>query len=406
MSFSAYIAQRLDSAPSSTFVRLVTRIAIGSIALGLAVILMAHAIFLGFRQEVIQKIVSIAGHIQITKYDLNNSYQTLPLSTQWQGYQNPKQFWGVQTIQGFSQKAALLYTAGEVQGLMIKGIGPDYDSTLLCQSLQAGRYIRFDTTQKYGRDLLISQYVADQINLQVGDQVNVMFVQDPPRYNRLRICGIYQTGIEQFDQLIAWGDHRLLQYLNNWEDSLAGGYEVILYRFDDLPKSFAALSEKLPYDLWAMPVTEQYREFFDWFVMLERNVLILMSVILVVVIFNTISVILILITERTRMIGMLKALGATNAQIQRIFFYKTLRITTQGLFWGNLIGLGFCWIEDRLRWIPLDPTNYYLDAVPIGWDIPAILGFNLLMLALLWLMVFLPLRVILGIRPVAAIRFD
>lgn len=406
MNFSRYLARKLEHQPGSAFFRLVTRIAIGSIALGLGVMIIAQAIFEGFQEEIRAKIISISGHIQVTKYDLSGSQELLPISTNTPLYQQPDSFSHVVRVQGYSRKAALFYTGKEVGGVMLKGLTARYDSVQLQRHLIAGRYLRFDTAQRYGREALISRRAAERLQVTLGDKVSVMFVQDPPRYNRLEVVGIYETGIEQFDELMVFTDNRLIQYLNNWADTLVGGYEVMLDDFQHLPNTVSELDDRLPYNLWAMPVTEQYREFFDWFVMLERNVLVLMIVILVVVLFNIVAVVLILITERTEMIGMLKALGATNWQIQQLFFYKAIQLIGKGVLWGNVLGLGFCALEYYFRFIPLDPANYYMEAVPIGWNIGAILGFNLLIISLILLIIFLPVQAIVRIRPAAAIRFD
>lgn len=406
MNFSRHIARKLEHQPGSSFFRLVTRIAVGSIALGLSVMIIAHAIFEGFQAEILEKIVSVSGHIQVTKYDLNNTSEALPLSTQTPLYRSPEQIEGLRKVQGYSRKAALLYTDEEVGGVLLKGLGADYDSAQLLKHLETGRYLRFDTTRRYGKEILISRRTADRLQLDTGKKVNVMFVQDPPRYNRLEVVGIYQTGIEQFDEMMVFADNRLIQYLNNWGDTLVGGYEILVTDFEQLPQTFDRLTQQLPYDLWGLPVTEQYREFFDWFVMLERNVIVLMSVILTVVLFNIIAVVLILITERTEMIGMFKALGATNWQIQQIFFYKAIQLIGKGVLLGNLIGLSFCALEYYFRFIPLDPASYYMDAVPIGWNWAVIGGFNLLIIALILLIIFLPVQAIVRIKPTEAIRFD
>ncbi|MEM6299767.1 MAG: FtsX-like permease family protein, partial [Bacteroidota bacterium] len=352
------------------------------------------------------KLVSVSGHIQITKYGINSGHEAVPLSTQNDIYLNPQQVEGVRHIQGYSRKAALFYTGEEVGGVMLKGLHQNYDSTQILSNLTEGRYLQFDTTKRYGKEVILSQRLANRMQIGIGDKVKVMFVQDPPRYNRLEVVGLYDTGIEQFDDLIVFADNSLIQYLNNWGDTLVGGYEVVVDDFNELDSTFASLSKALPYDLWGSRVTDQYREFFDWFVMLERNVAVLMIVIMTVVLFNIIAVILILITERTEMIGTLKALGANHRQIQQIFFYRALRLIITGVVLGNVLGLGFCALQYYFELIPLDPANYYMTTVPIAWTWSHFLKVNLIIITLVLLVIFIPVQAVMRIKPSEAIRFD
>ncbi len=380
------------------------RIAIGSIAVGLATILISFMIFRGFKHEILRKIFSFSGHIEIVKYDMNNSYENLPLSTKRPFYETPK-IPEIAHIQGYSQKPALLRTSEDVMGILVKGINQDFDSLRFKPNMKAGKFPNL-SDKDYSKQIVISEYIANKLRLKVGDEAVVFFIQNRIRARKMFISGIYHTGIEDFDQMLIFADNRLIQRLNNWEDSMVGGYEIYLHHFDVLDESFETIIEHMDYDMQAGNVKEEYAHFFDWFTMLNRNVYVILAVILVVACFNTASILLILVMERTQMIGILKALGATDHQIKKIFIFNGLRMTLKGILYGNLIGLGFGLVQQQFKILPLNPEYYYISFVPIAWDWMAILGVNILLIAVIAVITFIPVAIIAKITPIKAIRFD
>jgi lipoprotein-releasing system permease protein len=240
----------------------------------------------------------------------------------------------------------------------------------------------------------------------IGDNLIVFFVQNPPRYRRMKVVGLFSSDIEEFDEHIVYTDYRVLQQINGWADSLVTGIEVSLNDFDRLDDEYSVLFDEMPYDMYAEKVTETHRHFFDWFVMLKRNVVIFLAVILFVACFNVISVLLIMVTERTEMIGILKSFGASNFAVQKIFFYNGIHLIIKGLLFGNAAALGFGYLQNTFKIIPLDPRNYYMESVPFRFDWGFILSANAAVALLSLVVLMIPVFFISRISPAKAIRFD
>ncbi|MCC5945503.1 MAG: ABC transporter permease [Bernardetiaceae bacterium] len=405
--FSYYVSQRISRQRGSAFSVLIKRIAIGSISLGLAVMLISFCIFGGFKQVIRDKIISFTGHIQITKYDLSNSYEEIPLSTQHEFFQKAqnKQIPHIAHIQTFSRKAALLKTDSEVAGAVLKGIDKSYQNHLFLANIIEGRMLEWQDSA-YTNEIVCSKKIANALELAIGDEILCYFLQEQYRVRKLQIVGIYETGIEDFDDKLVYCDNKLIQRINNWEPNQVGGFEILVQDFTKLNPSSRAILEYLEYDMYLDRVTDMYRHFFDWFAMLERNVVIFLAVILFVAAFNIVSVLLIMITERTEMIGVLKALGARNKQIRRIFLFNGLELIGKGLLFGNLLGLGLCALQYYFQIIPLDPQNYYMSSVPIQWDWQMIIFSNLFTILLVPMILLLPTWFVTRISPIKALRFD
>ena len=403
---SYFIAQRLKNHNGSQFSVAVYRIAVGSVALGLAAMLLSFMIFEGFRQQIQEKIFTFSGHIQVGRYDGSNAYESSPIAKQRKVVEKIRQLPQVEYLQMFSQKAALLKKDTEVMGVMLKGVEQDFDTLRFNQNLQEGRFLHFPDSL-HSADLIVSQYIARKLDLHLHDSLVVVFIQEPPRFRKMHICGIYNTGIEDFDHQLVLADLRLLQKVNNWADSLTAGYEIRLKDFELLQKPFLEdFLDVLDYDMWVETALTKYTHFFDWFVMLSRNVMVFLVVILFVACFNSVSILLILIMERTQMIGILKALGASNRLIKRTFFFHGLQIVGRGMAWGNGLALLLGGLQSKFKIIPLTPENYYMDTVPVAWELSNFIFCNLLIFTLIALSLLIPIYIISRITPMSAIRFD
>ena len=407
MNVSRYISQKIDGgADSGSFTASVTKIAIISIAMGLAVMVVSFAILQGFRNEIQNKIFSFGAHLQISRFDTNNSLEVAPIA----GPKLVKQlhaFPEVQSTQPYAVKTAIIKTKDEVLGVVLKGIAETDGPSPMRQNLVAGKFISFADSSA-SDDVLISRKVADKLRLAVGEKALFYFIQNPPRIRQFRVCGIYSTGLDEFDEVYVIGDIRQIRELNSpaWPDSLVGGMEVVLKDFKTLDKTADNFYERLPYDLKIDKITEQYAQLFDWLQLLNRNVIIFLLLIIFVATFNMVATIFIMILERTNMIGVLKALGATDNQIRRMFFFRGLSLTVRGMLIGNLIAVGFCAIQYYFKVIPLDPENYYMDRVPISWDPQMLLLLNVATFVASLLAVLIPTYLIARIKPVVAIKFD
>lgn len=399
-----YISHKIDGADSGSFTSSVTKIAIISIALGVAVMIVSFAILEGFRNEIQNKIFSFGAHLQITKYDTNNSLEVEPIG----GPRLTKmlrQMPQVKTIHPFARKTAIIKTPEEVLGVALKGIDEHDSPSAMRQNLVAGKFLTFADSAA-SNDIVLSRKIADKLRLKVGDEALFYFIQNPPRVRKFQVSGIYQTGLDEFDEAYVLSDIRQIQELNAWPDSLVGGVEVVLRDFQRLDPVADNLYEKLPYDLKLDKITDQYAQLFDWLQLLNRNVVIFLILIIFVATFNMVATIFIMILERTNMIGVLKAIGATDNQIRSMFFFRGLNLTLRGMLYGNLVGLGFCAVQYFFHLIPLDPENYYMDRVPIHWDVRIILLLNVATFLTSLLAVLIPTYLISRIRPVTAIKFD
>ncbi|PTB95933.1 ABC transporter permease [Marivirga lumbricoides] len=405
MNLPDFIAKRTINSKTGQFSGSIHKIAVFSIAIGLAIMLVALLIMGGFQKTIKEKVYSFAGHLQVTKYTMSNSFEETPISNNTNLYNNYQKYPFIKHIQSYTYKAGLLKTEEAVEGVLIKGIGQDYDTSLFVSNIIEGRFPELKSDD-YSTEVVISQKIADLLQLEMGEKVLMYFVQNPPRYRQLEIVGIYQTGMEDFDERLIIGDIRMLQRLNDWKEDQVSGYEVFLTHPEEEERIAEEIFGLVENDQYVSRVTEKYSQYFEWLELLNQNVKLFLGLILFVASFNMIAVIFILIMERTSMIGLLKAIGAKNSLIRNVFFYSGLRLTVKGLFWGNFVALGFCAIQDYFKLIPLDQENYYMSYVPVDWNFPVIIGLNVLVLIIIALTLMLPTLITSRMRPIKAIRFD
>jgi lipoprotein-releasing system permease protein len=368
--------------------------------------IVAFLILFGFRSVIRDKLVSFGAHFQITRFSLTNSFERDPISVNEVFIDNAYQADYIDHIQNYAYKAGLLRTEDEVYGVIIKGVGEDFAFDRFSQNMVAGEFINFPDSG-YSNDVVMSRKIANALQLDTSDNVIMVFVQDGrTRYRRLDIRGIYDTGMEEFDDRIILGDLKMIQRLNDWPDTLVGGVEIFIKDFTQLDRVEDELFDEVGYNLYVEKITDQYREVFDWLSLINQNVYIFLGIILFVACFNMISALLILIMERTQMIGILKAVGAANRQIRKIFMANGLLLIGKGLLWGNIIGIGFGAMQYYFRVFPLDPENYYMSYVPIEWNFLTIFLLNLLTLTIVGSALLIPTFIISRISPIKSIRFD
>ncbi|WP_020601565.1 ABC transporter permease [Spirosoma spitsbergense] len=406
MNVPVFLARKVRHAPEGSFSATVTRIGIASIALGLGVLIVAFAVLYGFKNTIQQKIFLFGAHLQVSKFTNNMSYEdtALPLNTTL--YRDSTRIPGVRHIQAVAQKAGILKTKEELTGVVLKGVGKDYDWNLFRGSLVAGTVpVVGADTGNGSTQLLLSQYMANQLQVKVGESIPLYFLGNTPRARKMTVVGIYETGLEEVDKTVALGDIRLIQRLNKWGPDSVGSYEIFVNDFAQVEQTAARVFDVLAPDMRLTRVTDQYRPLFDWMVLLDRNMVILLSLITFVASFNMVSVLIVLMMERTPMIGLLKALGGPNSLIRSMFVFVGLNMVTWGLLIGNVVGLGICFLQDRFRLIPLDPKNYFMSYVPIVWDWPTILALNGATVLLIALVLWIPTIVVNRIQPVKALAF-
>ncbi|MEX2594524.1 MAG: FtsX-like permease family protein [Anditalea sp.] len=405
MNLSYFIAKRISFKRTGGFTGTIHRIAVASIAIGLAIMIISFMILGGFQNVIADKVFSFTGHYQVHQFTLSNDFEESPISTSSEFYTKYHQLDFIRHVQEYATKPGLLKGEEEVEGVVMKGIGPDFDSFSFSTAIKKGRFIRF-SEEGASNEIILSNKIANKLMLDVGDKVIMYFVQDPPRYRNFDIVGIYETFLEDFDDKIILGDIQTIRNLNGWEKDQVGGFEVFLHDPGRIDFYEEEIYEAVDYDLKMVKATDKFIQIFDWLYLLNNNVYVFLGLILFVAVFNMVSILFILIMERTQMIGILKALGAKNTQIRQIFVWNGIRIIGRGLLLGNLLGLGFGAIQYFMRVIKLNAENYYMSYVPIHWDWLIILGMNLLILLVTTAILFVPAMVISNIKPIKAIRFD
>ncbi|MDP4221744.1 MAG: ABC transporter permease [Bacteroidota bacterium] len=414
MNLPYFIAQRLIKGrrEGTSFSRPINVIAIIGIALGLAVMILAVSILTGFKQQIRDKIVGFGSNIQILNYDSNLSLETIPISDTQPFIPKIKEIPGIKHIQVFATKAGIIKTSDAIQGVVLKGIGSDFDWNFFRSNMVDGSVFTVTDTGRTN-NVIISKKIADMLKLKTGDSFAMYFVQDPPRSRKFTISGIYETSLEEFDKVYVFCDIGHIRRLNGWTDDQVSGFEVFINDFDRLDEMTLAVRDVIGYklleDKTQFKVTNiriRYPQIFDWLNFQDINVIIIIILMLLVAGFNMISGLLILILEKTNMIGIIKALGSENITIRRVFLYQAAYLISKGLLWGNVVGIGLAYLQLKTGLVTLDPTSYYIKTVPVNLNLTHIILLNVGTMIAIILMLLIPSQLISRIMPVKAIRYD
>lgn len=408
MNFAYFIARHIAPGRTETYSRPVVRIAYVSIALGLALMLASVAIVIGFKHSISDKVTGFAAPVRVVPFDKNESYQQMPLKLDNKFLEKLRKNPEITHIQFTAEKAGVLKTSDQIQGVILKGVGKNYDWNYLKNNLVAGHIPVLDSTMP-GREVLISEKMARKLLLKVGDPVRIWFVganQSAALGRKLWVSGIYSTGLEEFDNHYIIGDIRQVQRLNQWKSDQVGSIELKVKNFKKLNQISQTVYEDAPFNLNVRLITQEYPEIFSWLDLLNTNVVVILTLMILVASITMISTLLILIIERTNMVGILKTLGANNKVIRRIFLYKAAYIIGLGMFWGNVIGMLFYFVQNKYRIFKLDPKSYYVSFVPVEmhWNYWLMLNAGTFLVCLL--MLILPSYYVTRIRPSRALRYE
>jgi lipoprotein-releasing system permease protein len=399
------IADR-SSGPKSQSSSAIVRIAVAGIAIGMAVMILSVGIVHGFQNEVRQKVIGFGSHLQISLYNPQNALGVKPMIADQPFVHQILAEPSVKSIQAYAYKSGIITANGEIQGIMNKGISNDFDWDFFKANMIEGR--AFKLNDSIANDsIVISNRILNKLNLKLGEKITVSFFQDEKeRKRRFIIGGVYETGMEQFDGSILLCDIKHIQKLNGWEESQIAGYEVLLHSFKDLNQLDKIVKEYITYEFNTLAITDQFMEIFGWLELQDINVVIILTLMILVSGINMISALLVMILERTNMIGLLKAMGARNVSIGRIFLINALYLIFIGVAIGNLIGLGLGWLQSTFELVKLDQSNYYVDHVPVLFQASTILLINAGSIIACLLMLLLPSLIVSRIDPVKTIRFN
>lgn len=405
MNFPYFVARRITVTGKRTFSKLIVRVAIGAITLGVAAMLLSIAVLKGFKGEITAKQRGFFGDIILSKYDLNASYESSPFQLNSDQLATLKQVPGVSAIHYFATKAGIINVNEEVEGVLLKGIDSAYDKQFISGILLDGRPIDFSDSTRANSEVLVSAYVANRLQLKVGDDFIMYFVQEPIRRRKFVIAGIYSTGVEELDQVYVIGSLPLVRRLNDWGSAEVGGYELSITDFGQLQPLTEQVRELLPVDVDAISVREQLPEIFQWLDLLDVNTVVILLLMIVVAVVNMVSALLIIILERAPMIGILKALGYTNGGIRRVFLYNAAYLVGFGLLLGNVLGLGLYFFQYYTRYFKLDEASYYVSYIPVNIDAIEVIALNVGIAVVALLVLLIPSYLISKISPIKAIQF-
>ncbi|MFM2208313.1 MAG: hypothetical protein RL213_2288 [Bacteroidota bacterium] len=366
---------------------------------------LAVSIVDGFKKEIRDKLTGFNGHIQVSRFDRNFSYESTPFSMNASEERFLKGLPEVRHVQHFATKAGILKKGSALLGVVAKGVDTSYDWTFFRKNLLQGRVLNAAAVNPLN-EAVISESMAVKLNVSVGDSLVMYFIQDPPRARKIHIAGIYATGFEEFDKLYLLCDIGLIRKLNGWEQEETGGIEIQLQETDGLEETTQKIYAGLASDLNARSIREMYPQIFDWLELQDVNAAIIIALMVIVSGINMISALLVVLLERIGMIGTMKAIGSSDGQLRRIFLWVSFYIVGRGVLLGNAIGIGLVLLQQQLHLVPLERASYYIDYVPVLLDPLKLLLLTGGTLAACVSLLVLPTLMIRKVQPVSALRFS
>lgn len=422
MNVEKYIANRITNTNQGqgSISKPIVKIGILGIILGLSVMLLTISIVLGFKKEITKKVTGLAADVTISNISYGSNGEQVPVKISNDSLAVLKKLTNIKHIQPTAQKNGIVKTKTENEGVIIKGINGDYDLSYLQTYLQAGRLPKVDSSE-VSNDILISESLATKLDLKLEEKFLVYFVVQHELFDSIekvnyikfeqrsrsfKICGIYKTSFSDFDNNLTFADIRQIQKLNYWDSSMVGNYEVRVNDFEKLDEAIDQLNENVGLNYQLISVKDAFSNIFIWLDKLDINGVIIIVLMILVAVINMITALLILILERTNMVGMLKSLGMSNTNVRKIFFYISVRLLSRGLLWGNIIGIGLCVIQYYFGIAKLDSATYYVDKVAIELNWLFYLLLNVGTITVCILMLFLPTLIITKITPIKTLRFD
>ena len=414
MNLAFFIARRMAKPSPENKPGVMERIAVVSVALGAAVMILAMAVIMGFKREVAHKMTGFAAHVSVTDVRGVNALDSEPVHRSAHLEELIRATEGFEAMAPYAVKGGIVRTADAVGEVMLKGVEGDYDWSYFREWLVEGELPRVGDSVRT-KDILLSRSLADRLLLGVGDKVEMLFVEpgEMPRRDRFKVAGVYASGMEEMDGMVVVTDIRNVQRLSDWGPDEISGYEIRTRDLRDAGAFARTLGRTLLYDeeegtenLAVTSVTERYANIFDWLKAHDVNAAVIIVIMLVVAFFNMASALLILVLERTRMIGLLKALGMRSGELRRIFLWRAGFVTLRGLAWGNAVGLGLCLVQKWTHLRKLSSEGYLLSEVPVslgwGWWLALNAGFVAAIVALL----VIPTAVVSGVKPEETIRYE
>lgn len=411
MNYEFFVAKRIigNKAYKSSVSAPIIKIGIAAIAIGIVVMLISIATGMGLQQKIRDKVVAFNGHVTISNFDTNTSDESeIPISIHQDFYPHFKDVNGVRHVQPTATKFGVIRTESDFEGVVLKGVGADYDWGYFSEFLKEGRVP--DYLGDMSNEVLISEYLANRLQLKLDESFQMVFkkehIDQMPFLRAFEIVGIYNSGFKELDEKFVIGDLRQVQRLNKWDEDQVGNFEVFIEDFAKIDTKGNEIYRHIPSDLDAVTVKQKYISIFEWISIFDNNTYGIIGIMILVAGINMITALLVLILERTQMIGILKSLGSSNWSIRKVFLYNATYLIGLGLFWGNLIGLGLLLAQKYFGLVPLNPEVYYVSEAPVYLSLDYVVMLNLGTFIVCLLMLLIPSIIITKISPVKAMRFD
>lgn len=405
-SFHWQLAHRILRDKGNKFSKPIIRLSVFGVALGVVIMLIAIGVTAGYKQVIEDKVVTMGQHIRISHYDRNYSYEQIPITLNDTLLQDIHRCPEVVSIQPYATKVGIIKTADQVEGVVLKGVNYSFDGRHFAHNLLEGDTLQFNDTVA-GNQIILSKRLADKLQIKVGDKVRTYFVQDPPRQRSFTLVGIYETGLPEYDSKFALVDLRHVQKLNDWDSNQVSGVEVLTRDYRLIDQVGEQLHHQIDINLKAETVKQIYPEIFDWIALFDTNVSVLLIITTCVCMITMMSIFFIIILEQTRLIGILKTMGMKTKHVVQTFLVVAGNTLLKGLLVGNVIGLGLGWLQQKTHLIKLNPDTYYVNYVPIKFEILEVLLLNLGIFAACMLVLVVPAWIISKkISPVKAVQFE
>ena len=414
MNLDYFIAKRIysDKESKKQLSKPIIKIAQISIALGIVVMLISISVTVGFKNQMKNKTVGFGSHIQIVNYDLNNSYESIPITKNYDLINRIKNIEGVKFIQEYATKAAVFKNNKQVEGIILKGVNSTFNSDFFTKNILKGSVFDINDSVK-SNQILISEKTAKSLQIDLGDTILTYFIQKPIRFRKFIVSGIFNTGIPELDKMYAIIDIKHIQKLNKWEKNMISGLEINISNFDDIDKTKQLVQNEVGYGVYkdkqklrVESIKDVFPMLFEWIGLFDANVWVILILITAVAGFNMVSGLLVIILENTQMIGVLKTMGSKNRNIRNLFLYYSAMLIIKGIIWGNIIGIGLLSIQYYFGLIKLDPESYYVDTVPVEFSIGYFSLLNIATIIVTVAMLIIPSMIVSRITPSKAIRFN
>jgi lipoprotein-releasing system permease protein len=411
LNYELFLAKRFTSSKEykSSISSPIIKIATAAIALGMVMMLISVATGMGLQRKIREKISVFEGHVQVVNYDNNHSEATQnPISKYQDFYPDFNGVFGVKSVAVFATKPGVIRTEKDFEGVVLKGVGHDYDWSRIAPYLVAGKLPDFSKSRS--KEVLLSKTLSERLGIALNDTFSMYFLKEDsrtlPNRRLFQVVGLYNSGFAEFDKTLLFGDLRQIQHLNKWQESQVGGFEILLDNFEDLKIKGEAIYNEISSTLNSRTILESYPAIFEWLHLFDTNIYIIIAIMILVAGINIITALLVLVLERTQSIGLLKAMGASNWSVRKIFLYNASYLILRGLLWGNLVGLTLLFLQSYFGIIPLNPETYYVSEVPVYISFLHVLLLNLGTLLLCLLMLLVPSMIVTKISPVTALKFQ